>query len=106
MTVLTIIIDSGKKPSRDCAIEADYTIRDAVARWWFWALRFDCSGEWDHTISRLQGALAGHPNSAIRAELRFLLGLAEDHSQDCYDREHADFDALFSDITMLKPQAD
>ena len=31
----------------------------AVCRWWFWALRADCSGEWDHTISRLFGGFYG-----------------------------------------------
>ncbi len=95
----TLLTDNHIKngtPRHTAALEADPIIRDAVARWWFWALRFDCSSEWDHTISRLQGALAGHPHPAARADLRFLLGLAEEHSQECYDREHADFDALFT----------
>ncbi len=74
----------------------------AVCRWWFWALRVDCSGEWDHTISRLDGAIAVCADIDECQELRFLRYLAAEHSERCYGNECA----VLADISFLKPQAD
>ncbi len=74
----------------------------AVCRWWFWALRVDCSGEWDHTISRLDGAIATVADTDERNELRFLRDLAAEHSERCYGDECA----ALADHAFLRPQAD
>ena len=78
----------------------------AVCRWWSWALRTDCSGEWDHTISRLIGAIAFCEDDDTRATLRFLRDLAVEHSERCYHAEQSDIAAMMDDLTLLRPQAD
>ncbi len=90
---------------------ANYTelnpmVRAAVAWWWRRALRVDCSDQWDHTISHLHGAIMTHPDAEIRAELRFLRDIAEDHSHRCYEREQADIGSLLDGIHLLQAQAD
>ncbi len=78
----------------------------AVCRWWFWALRVDCSGEWDHTISRVVGAIAFCDDDDTRVTLRFLRDLAVEHSERCYHAEQSDLTAMMDDLALLRPQAD
>lgn len=78
----------------------------SACRWWFWALRADCSAEWDHVISRLEGAIAAVRDIDECNTLRFLRDLAAEHSERCYHNEQTIADLLADDHAFLKHQAD
>lgn len=78
----------------------------AVCRWWSGALQFDCSSEWDHVISRLEGAITATTDIDERNALRFLRDLAAEHSERCYHDEQTIAELLSGEHAFLKHQAD